>query len=213
MRPITPRCSCVPRPLRPMKPTAWESSTITSASYLSARSQMPARLAIVPSIEKTPSVAISRKRAPLAAFSLRLQVGHVVVLVAEALRLAEADAVDDAGVVQLVGDDRVLRAEQRFEQPAVGVEARAVEDRVVGAEELAELRFELLVDCLRAADEPHATRARSPIVRAPRARRRDHFRMLREAEVVVRAEIEHVAAAGDADVRAPCGDVMTRSGL
>ena len=80
---------------------------------------------MMPSIEKTPSVAISLKRAPAASAScsLRLQIGHVVVAVAEALRLAQADAVDDAGVVQLVADDRVLLAEQRLEQAAVGVEA------------------------------------------------------------------------------------------
>ena len=39
--PWTPRCSGVPAPVSPMKPTACESSTITSASCASARSQMP----------------------------------------------------------------------------------------------------------------------------------------------------------------------------
>ncbi len=58
------------------------------------------------------------------------------MLVAEALRLAQPHAVDDAGVVQLVAEDRVVLAEQRLEQPAVGVEARDVEDGVVLAEEL-----------------------------------------------------------------------------
>ena len=52
-----------------MKPTACESSTITRASYLSARSQMPGRLAMMPSIEKTPSVAIIRNRASAASCS------------------------------------------------------------------------------------------------------------------------------------------------
>ena len=66
-----------------------------------------------------------------------LQVGHVAVAVAQALGLAEPDAVDDRGVVQLVGDHGVLGAQQRLEQAAVGVEARGVEDRVFGAEELA----------------------------------------------------------------------------
>ena len=32
-RPITPQCSCVPRPVLPTNPVAWQSSTITSASY------------------------------------------------------------------------------------------------------------------------------------------------------------------------------------
>ncbi len=32
MRPMTPQCSCVPRPVLPTKPVAWLSSTITIAS-------------------------------------------------------------------------------------------------------------------------------------------------------------------------------------
>ena len=75
------------------------------------------------------------RRAPAASLSLRLEIVHVAVLVAEALRLAQADAVDDGGVVELVGDDGVFVVEQRLEQAAVGVEAGAVEDRVLGAEE------------------------------------------------------------------------------
>ena len=120
-----------------MKPTACESSTITRASYLSARSQMPGRLAMMPSIEKTPSVAIIAEPGAGRLLELLFQVGHVVVLVAEPLGLAEPDAVDDAGVVQFVRDDGVLGAEKRLEQAAVGVEARRVEDRVVHAEEAA----------------------------------------------------------------------------
>ena len=82
-------------------------------------------------------MAISRKRAALAlALQLRLEIGHVVVLVAKALRFAEPDAVDDARVVQFIADDRVLLAEQRLEQAAVGVEAGGVENRVFGAEKL-----------------------------------------------------------------------------
>ena len=65
------------------------------------------------------------------------EVGQIVVAIAEALRFAEADAVNDAGVVEFVGDDGVLRSQQRLEEPAVGIEAGAVEKRVLGAEELA----------------------------------------------------------------------------
>jgi len=46
---------------------------------------------------------------------LRLQICHVVVFVAKPLRFAEADAVDDAGVIQFIADHRILLAEQRFE--------------------------------------------------------------------------------------------------
>jgi len=69
-RSITPQCSCVPRPVLPIKPTAWLSSTITKAPYWSAKSQIAFRLATIPSIENTPSVAMSLKRALWASFSL-----------------------------------------------------------------------------------------------------------------------------------------------
>ena len=61
----------------------------------SASSQIPVKSAIVPSIEKKPSVAINLKRAPLRLVQLRFQIGHVVVFVTESLRFAETDAVDD----------------------------------------------------------------------------------------------------------------------
>ena len=53
---------------------------------------------------------------------LRLEVRHVVVLVTSALRFAETDAIDDRGVIQFIGNDGVLRTEQRFEQTAVRIE-------------------------------------------------------------------------------------------
>ena len=51
---------------------------------------MPASLAIVPSIENTPSVAIEPQPGVGGLLELRFEVGHVVVLVAQPLRLATA---------------------------------------------------------------------------------------------------------------------------
>ena len=45
---------------------------------------------------------------------LRFEISHVVVFVTKALRFAEANAVNDAGVIQLVTDHRVLIGEQSF---------------------------------------------------------------------------------------------------
>ena len=118
---------------------------MTIAPYFSARSQIASSRAMSPSIENTPSVAIMRRRLPCVALSFASRSFDVVVLVAMALGLAEPDAVDDRRVVERVGDDRVLLAEQRLEQAAVRVEARAVEDRVLGAEELRDRGLELLV--------------------------------------------------------------------
>ena len=69
-RPSTPRSSIEPRPVAPMNPVAWHSSTMTSASYRSARSQMRSIWATYPSMENTPSVTMSLVRAPAASAAL-----------------------------------------------------------------------------------------------------------------------------------------------
>ena len=51
------------------------------------------------------------------------QVFHVGVFVAVAFRFAQADAVDDRSVVELIGDDRIFFTQQGLEQTAVGIEA------------------------------------------------------------------------------------------
>ena len=71
-----------------------------------------------------------------------LQRLHVGVAVDVTFGLAEAHAVDDRGVIELVGDDRRVLAQERPEDAAVGVEARGVEDRVLGADEIGQLPFE-----------------------------------------------------------------------
>ena len=80
---------------------------------------------------------------------------------------AKPDAVDDRGVIEFVRDDRVFGLHQRLEHAAVGVETRAVKDRVVQAQKGRDLRLQLAVHFLRAADEPHATTCRSPSGPAP----------------------------------------------
>src|SRR6185369_11094538 len=103
-----------------------------------------------------------------------------------------ANAVDDRRVVERVGDDGVLLAEERLEEAAVRVEARRVEDRVLHAEELRDRVLELLVDVLRAADEADAREAEAALVDLA-LRGGDHLGVRGEAEVVVRAEVEHLA--------------------
>ena len=127
-----------------------------------------------------------------------------------ALGLAEADAVDDRGVVERVGDDRVLLAEQRLEEAAVGVEARPVEDGVVGAEEAGDGLLQALVEVLRAADEAHAGEAEA--VRVEGLLRGGEHRGVRgEAEVVVGAEVQHLLRRRRARLVSGAGMVRCRS--
>ncbi|MNI56703.1 hypothetical protein D3C73_1117220 [compost metagenome] len=66
-RSITLKSSCVPRPVAPINPVQCDSSIITSAWYLSARSQIWSNGATDPSIENAPSVTMILCRAPDAA--------------------------------------------------------------------------------------------------------------------------------------------------
>ena len=94
-------------------------------------------------------------------------------------------------MVQFVGKNRVRFAEQRFEQPAVGVEAGDVQDAVALAEVVGDRAFELFVDVLRAADEADRGEAEAPVVEAATSRR-DNLRMVGQAEIVISAEVHHV---------------------
>ena len=86
------------------------------------------------------------------------------------------------------------------EMIAVRVEARAVEDRVVGSEERGEALLQVAVDLLRAADEANGRHAEAPAVERL-LRRVDDLGVAREAEVVVRAEVDQLAGALDRDMR------------
>jgi hypothetical protein len=122
---------------------------------------------------------------------------HVVVAVA--LGLAEADAVDDGGVVERVADDGVLGAQDLLEEPRVGVEAGGVEDGVVHAVEASDLPLQLLVDVLRAADEAHAAQAEAVSVQGLLGRAHE-IGVVRQPEVIVGAEVEGDGSAGQRDL-------------
>ena len=61
--------------------------------------------------------------------------------------------------------------------------------------------LELAVDVLRAADEAHRRHAVAALAEHV-ARRREHGRVVGQAEVVVGAEVEQLAPVGERDVRA-----------
>ena len=133
----------------------------------------------------------------------RFEVCHVLVGVPVALRFAEADAVNDGGVVQGVGDDGILRPEQGLKDPAVGVEAAGEKDGVLGTEEPRDPGLELQVQVLGAADEADAGHAEAALIHGRLGGAYD-VRMVRQAKVVVGAEVQHVRALPADDAR---GDV------
>ncbi len=103
-RPMTPQCSCVPRPHAPMKPVAMRVVAPSPARRtFPPDRRCPAACATKPSIENTPSVRDepSAGRGYLPA-RRALQLVQIAVGITESLRLAEPDAVDDGGVIERV---------------------------------------------------------------------------------------------------------------
>ncbi len=92
-----------------------------------------------------------------------------------------------------VRNDGVLFAEQRLEQAAIGVEAGAVEDRVLHAEKAGNARLQLLVLLLRAADEADRRHAVAIAVERPLGRIAKLL-AVGEAEIIVGAEVEQFLA-------------------
>src|SRR4029079_8855460 len=94
-----------------------------------------------------------------------------------------------ARMIELVTDDCVLFAQQRFEEAAVGIEAARIEDRVFGAEEAGKRVLQLLVHRLRAADEAHRRHAVAVAIE-PFFCRCAQPRIVGQPEIVVGAQVD-----------------------
>ena len=117
--PLRPAAATEPRPPGPSAPVACASSTISRQPWRRASCQQLGSGAMSPSIEKTPSVTISAA-APAGLAQAPGEVLEVAVAVDEGLGPGEAAAVDDAGVVELVGeDDLAARPPARRSMPVL----------------------------------------------------------------------------------------------
>ena len=123
---------------------------------------------------------------------LLLEVVHVVVAVLVGLAEAEAAAVDDAGVVERVEDRDVGAVEQAGEDAQVDLEAGREGERRLASHELREALLELDVDLERAVEQPRA-RAAGAVEREGGGGRRLHLGVVRQAQVVVRAQHHELA--------------------
>ena len=105
----------------------------------------------------------------------------------------EACAVDDAGVVQLVGDDEVFFAEDRRNRPSISREARLEDDAGLHVLEARDLLLQLHVNTHGAGDGAHRARAHAILLR----RLQSGFAQLGvrcQPEVVVGSEVDDLLA-------------------
>ncbi len=192
--PVKPKCSIVPRPVLPITPVPCESSTTLTALYFLRSATISGSFASEPSIENTPSVTTRTGESPCIVFELLLRDPPCRRACSGALRLArKAHAVDDRGVVQLVGDDAGSFAADRREEAGVRVPARDVRERGFRAEELRDAIFERAMDVERSADKAHRCRARAVLVASPSIAGFDDFGLIGEPEIVVAREHDDVA--------------------
>ena len=122
-----------------------------------------------------------------------LEVVGVEVVVDERLRSRQPAPVDDAGVVEGVGEDDVALLRERADHAHVGEVARAEQQAALAALELGQPLLQPAVQRHVPRYEPRGARA------DPVAHRRvrgclPHLRVVGEAEVVVRAQQQHALA-------------------
>ena len=158
---------------------------------------------------KTASVTISLFGAALAA-SRRSSACDVAVRIAlhdGTVRLGQLHGVDDRGMVEAVGKDRVAAAGEGRRHREVGEVAGGEGQRAREAGEGGEFRFERFMRREVAADQVRSAAARAPASRAVGQRRGD-LRVAGQPEIVVAGEIEHFPPSTAA--MRPHGDSSTR---
>ena len=105
----------------------------------------------------------------------------------------EARAVDDAGVVELVGEDEVLFAEDGADGAGVGGESALKDDAGLDVLEARNLFFELHVDAHGSGDGAHRARAHAEGARGGEGGFNE-LGMVGQAKVVVAGQVDDLAA-------------------
>jgi len=98
-----------------MKPTAWDIHHDEAPG--NAREIANGRQIGDIAVHGKNTVCCDHRRGRLRVSGAHLEVFHIVVQVAEALRFAETDAVDDAGMIQFIRDDGVLSPSKVSKSP------------------------------------------------------------------------------------------------
>ena len=104
-------------------------------------------------------------------------------------------------MVKLVADNGVAFAEDGFEEAAIGVEARGIQNGVFRFQKITDFFLERLVQILRAAYEADGSEAK-PVFIERFMRCLDERRVIGEAEVIIGAQIDHLAPVGETHERA-----------
>ena len=116
------------------------------------------------------------------------------------LRLREARAVDDRGVVQRIGDDEIVLAQHGRHRPRIGREAGLEDHAGFHVLEARDLLLEFHVDLHRAGDGAHRARSHAEFARRLQ-RRLAQLGMRGQPQIIVRGQVDDFLAVERADRR------------
>ncbi len=113
--------------------------------------------------------------------------------VAHNLRARQAAAVNDAGVIQFVGEDHIFFANQRRHRRQVRHEARLKRNAGLRAFELGKTLFQFNVQAHRPGNGAHGGGTQTIFFNRA-LRRRQNFWMIRQTQIIVGAEVQNFFA-------------------
>jgi len=122
-----------------------------------------------------------------------LERGQIAVWEYPEVRLRQPRAVDDRGVVELVGDQRIALSDQRRDDAEVGHVAGVEGQRALRAEEVGQLGLERFVQRQVPGDESRSP-GRTPDIPRRSCRGLDDLRVVGEIEVVAARKDQNLAA-------------------
>jgi len=127
-----------------------------------------------------------------------LAIGRVFMLEDLDRRLGQAAAVNDGGVVELVGDDQIILAKDCGNSSGIGGEARLKYDAGFHFLESRDLLLEIHVHLHRAGDRADRARAHSEFANRINGGAAQ-LRLRRETEIIIRAQIDDFLAVENGD--------------
>ena len=101
-------------------------------------------------------------------------------------------AIDNAGVVQLVGKDEIFLAQNRAHRARIGRKAALKNDARLDILEARNLLLQIHVNAHRAGNRPHRTRPHAKRA-CRRDRRLNQLGMVGQAQIVVAGQVDHLA--------------------
>ncbi len=194
-----PKWSTDPRPLRPSTPEAWASSTIMMAPYFSARRGQLVDGADV-AVHGEDAVGDDELASGLSGELVEKLLAVGYVFVAEDLDggAGEARAVDNAGVVELVGEDEIFFAEDGAYCASVGGKTALEDDAGFDVFETGDLFLQIHVDAHGSGDGAHRSRAHAKGARGGHCGLNQPG-VVGQAQVVVAGQVDDLAAVVVAD--------------